>query len=74
MEVRIGVQDVAREVVLESDQTADQISEAVAAALGEGGTLRLKDTKGREVIVPGRAIGYVDIGVAEVRQVGFTLA
>ncbi|PPK98768.1 uncharacterized protein DUF3107 [Kineococcus xinjiangensis] len=74
MEVRIGVQDVAREVVLESSQTADEIAQAVASALGEGGTLRLKDDKGREVIIPGRSIGYVDIGVAEVRQVGFTLA
>ncbi|GAA4979008.1 DUF3107 domain-containing protein [Kineococcus glutinatus] len=74
MEVRIGVQDVARELVLESEQSPDEISAAVTAALAEGGTLRLRDVKGREVIVPGSVIGYVDIGAAEVRHVGFTIA
>ena len=74
MEVRIGVQDVARELVLETSQTAEEIQTAVAAALADGGTLRLKDDKGREVIVPGRVLGYVDIGASEVRHVGFTLA
>ncbi|WP_459642777.1 DUF3107 domain-containing protein [Kineococcus sp. NUM-3379] len=74
MEVRIGVQDVARELVIESSQTADEVAQAVTAALADGGTLRLKDVKGREVIVPGRTIGYIDIGASEVRQVGFTLA
>ena len=74
MEVRIGVQDVARELVIESTLSADEITKAVTAALADGGTLRLQDAKGREVIVPGRTIGYVDIGAAEVRHVGFTLA
>ena len=73
MEVRIGVQDVARELVLDSDQSAEEIQAAVAEALTADGTLRLKDTTGREVIVPARTLGYVEIGASEVRHVGFTL-
>jgi hypothetical protein len=33
--------------------------------------LRLTDDKGRQVIVPGGALGYVEIGAEEVRRVGF---
>ncbi|WP_279403330.1 DUF3107 domain-containing protein, partial [Arthrobacter sp. JCM 19049] len=52
MEIRIGIQNVAREVVLESDKDNAEISEIVAKALNDGGQLRLTDNKGRDVIVP----------------------
>ncbi|WP_432491625.1 DUF3107 domain-containing protein [Kineococcus gypseus] len=74
MEVRIGVQNVARELVLESNQTSEEITAAVDAALSSGGVLRLKDEKGRTVAVPSATLGYVDIGAAEVRKVGFGLS
>ncbi|WP_432485557.1 DUF3107 domain-containing protein [Kineococcus esterisolvens] len=74
MEVRIGVQNVARELVFESAQTSEEIASAVDAALSDGGVLRLKDEKGRTVVVPATSLGYVDIGAAEVRKVGFGLS
>ncbi len=71
MEVRIGVQNVAREIGFESGQTVDEVSAAVAAALKDGGTLTLVDDKGRQYIVPVAALGYIHIGETEKSRVGF---
>jgi hypothetical protein len=74
VEVRIGVQNVARELVFESAQTSEEITAAVTEALSGGTVLRLVDEKGRLVVVPSTSLGYVDIGASEVRKVGFGLS
>lgn len=74
MEVRIGVQNVARELVFESAQTSEEVSAAVATALSDSSTLQLVDEKGRLIVVPVASLGYVDIGAQEVRKVGFGLS
>jgi hypothetical protein len=71
VEVKIGIRDIGREVVLESEQTPDQVAAAVDEAVAAGTLLRLIDEKGRLVVVPGNAIGYVEIGAPESRRVGF---
>lgn len=71
MEVKIGVQHVARELVLESTQSAEEVQAAVAAAIGGSPTLELVDDKGRVLVVPAATIAYVEIGVEESRKVGF---
>jgi hypothetical protein len=71
VEVKIGVRDVAREVVLESELTPDAVASAVDDAVKSQTLLRLTDEKGRLVIVPGSLIGYVEIGAPETRRVGF---
>lgn len=71
MEVSIGVQNVAREVTVETDETAEQVSAAVEAAIADGSTLTITDTRGRRLLVPGRAIGWVQIGDPEKSRVGF---
>ncbi len=71
MEVTIGVQNVARELTFETDSSADEVSKAVESAMSDGGVLRLVDTKGRAVIVPGRAIGWLQVGETEKGKVGF---
>lgn len=71
MEIKIGMQNVGREIVLDSDQNADEIAAAVAAALKDATQLRLIDHKGRQVIVPAPAIAYVEIGAEEARRIGF---
>jgi hypothetical protein len=71
VEVKIGIRDVAREVVLESEQSPDTVAELVNSAITSQGMLRLTDDKGRLVIVPGQLIGYVEIGAPETRRVGF---
>lgn len=70
MEIRIGIQNVAREIVIETEMGADDVAAAVAAAV-EGATLDLTDVKGRRVVVPAGALGYVDIGEESKRRVGF---
>ena len=72
MEVKIGVQHAARELVLDSTQSAEDITEAVSTALtGESRILALTDQGGRSVVVPADKLAYVEIGEPETRQVGF---
>lgn len=71
MEIRIGVQNVTREIVIDSDETADAVAQAVASAM-EGPTLELRDGKGRRVIVPTASLAYVEMGTEERRRVGFS--
>lgn len=71
MEVKIGIQNVGREIVLESAQDADAVAKVVADAIAKGSELRLNDEKGRQIIIPANVLGYVEIGAEEVRRVGF---
>jgi hypothetical protein len=72
MEVRIGVQHAARELVIESAQSQDDVTAAVSAALnGDTGLLELNDEKGRRVVVPSDKLAYIEIGEPESRRVGF---
>ena len=71
VEITIGVQNLPRELVLESDQTAEEIAALVAAALAGTTTLELQDSRGRRIFVPTASIGYVEIGSEEQRKVGF---
>jgi hypothetical protein len=72
MEVKIGIQNANRELVVDSAQTGDDVHDAVAKAL-EGGErfLSLVDTKGRRVLVPTDKLAYVEIGSPTIGQVGF---
>ncbi|MBB5871376.1 3-hydroxyacyl-CoA dehydrogenase [Allocatelliglobosispora scoriae] len=73
MEVKIGVQFAARELVLESTQSPAEVEEAVTTALGsETGVLTLTDEKGRRVIVPVAKLAYIEIAESAPRSVGFT--
>jgi hypothetical protein len=71
VEVKIGVRDIAGQVVLESDSTPDEVAAEVCAAVKDGSVLRLSDDKGRLVLVPGEFIGFVEIGPQVERRVGF---
>ncbi|CAM2797380.1 MULTISPECIES: DUF3107 domain-containing protein [Dermacoccus] len=71
MEVRIGVQNVAREIVIESNESSQAVREAVAAALSAGTPLTLTDEKGHSVTVPATALAYVDIAAEQKGRVGF---
>ena len=72
MEVKIGIAESPRELVLNSSQTPEEVEELVRAALGEGSpVLELVDERGRKILVQTSKIAYVEIGVADVRRVGF---
>ncbi len=71
MEVKIGVQNVSRELTIDTTLDADGVEEAVSSALKDGGVLSLTDAKGRRLVVPGEKLAYVDISTSVTGQVGF---
>jgi len=71
VEVKIGVQYAARELVLESAQTPDEVTKLVADAIKAEGVVQLQDEKGRRVLVPASKLAYVEIAENEQRRVGF---
>ncbi|MEV7552753.1 DUF3107 domain-containing protein [Amycolatopsis sp. NPDC089917] len=74
MEVKIGIKDTPRELVVSSSQSPDEVEELVANALRAGdGIFRLDDEKGRKYIVPTERISYVEIAPSDVRKVGFAV-
>ncbi|UUZ45534.1 DUF3107 family protein [Janibacter limosus] len=70
VEVKIGIQNVAREVVIEATGSEAEIEAAVQTAL-DGGSPVLTDDKGRRVMVPAGALGYVEVGEPTRGRVGF---
>lgn len=71
MEVKIGVQHAQRELVVESNETAESVEKLVAEAVAAGGLFSLTDAKGRKVFVPAERIAYVELGPSTVGHVGF---
>ncbi|WOP17878.1 DUF3107 domain-containing protein [Raineyella sp. LH-20] len=71
MEIKIGVKNLAREVVVDLDQTVDAFRATYEKALADGTLLSLTDTHGRQVLIPADAVAYVEIGQPNARPVGF---
>jgi hypothetical protein len=72
VEIKIGVAESPRELVVSSSLTPDEVEKLVGEALkDQTGLLSLVDEKGRKVVVPVSRIAYVDIAPADVRRVGF---
>jgi hypothetical protein len=71
VEVKIGIQMAQRELIVETTQTAQQIEQALAAALADGTVFQLADDKGRIVLVPASKVAYVELDSAEPRRIGF---
>ena len=73
MEVKIGIVESPRELVVSSDQTPDEVQKLDDASLNGGDSLlKLVDDKGRRFLVRADQIAYVEIAPAE-RRVGFGL-
>ncbi len=80
MEVKIGIQSIPRELVVETDATAEQVErdlaaalEAAAAAGGKpgAGVFALTTQKGGRVLVPADKIAFVEFSTDQARRVGF---
>ncbi len=71
VEVKIGVQNAARELSVDTDKTADEVQAALAAALKDEGVFSLSDPKGRTVVVPADKIAYLSFDQESGRKVGF---
>jgi hypothetical protein len=72
MEVKVGVKGVARELVLETDLTPDDVAAIVQSCSSDPSAIfDLTDARGRRVLVPAEKLAYVEIGEQEARRVGF---
>ncbi len=73
MEVKIGIQSVARELVVETDTPAEQIELDLASALsgGDAAVFSLAAEKGGKILVPADKLAYIEFTGAEPRRVGF---
>jgi hypothetical protein len=72
MQVRIGVQYVPKELVVETNQSADEVQQALADALNEGHSLFvIQDERGGRIVVAADRLAYLEIEESESRQVGF---
>lgn len=71
VEVRIAVTNISSELSFECPSGVDEIQSAVTSAIAAGSPLVLSDVRGREIIVPGDKIGFVEIGEQVERRVGF---
>ncbi len=71
MEIKVGIQHVAREITVETDESAADVEKNLLKALADDTLLTLTDAKGRKVLIPVDKIAYVDLGQENVRPVGF---
>ncbi len=71
MEVKIGVSQAQRELVVDTDSTPEDIEARLAEAIAGNGVLRISDVKGRTVVVPAEKIAYLELGSPTSSTVGF---
>jgi hypothetical protein len=75
VDVRIGITQAPRELLVELPDDADreELKSAIHAALvGASDTFTLTDRRGREVMVPSAKIAYVELGQVDgERRMGF---
>ena len=72
MEVKIGIQSVPRELVVETESSDQEVENALKSALADEGVFVLADAKGGKVLVPAEKIAYLEFGGNEPRRVGFS--
>ena len=74
MEIKIGVADSPRELVVSSVDSPEQVEALVTDVLsGKQSLLSLADDKGRRYLVPAAKVAYVEIGPSDSRRVGFAV-
>jgi hypothetical protein len=74
VEVKIGVADSPRELVVSSVDSPEQVEALVIEVLsGKQSLLSLADDKGRRYLVPAAKVAYVEIGPSDSRRVGFAV-
>lgn len=71
MEVKIGIQSVPRELVIETDMTAEQVESALGKALEAKVALVLSTQKDGRLIIPADKVAYLELGGTGSRRVGF---
>jgi hypothetical protein len=74
VEVKIGIQSIPRELIVDTDATAEEIERDLAAALGTAdghAVFALTTQKGGRLLVPADKIAFIEFGGDQSRRVGF---
>lgn len=71
MEIRIGVMNVGRELVIDADIATEEVQTLIEKSLQENQPLVLSDSRGHTITVPSDSLGYVDIAPEQKGRVGF---
>jgi len=71
VEVKIGIQSIPRELVVETNASPEEVERSLAKALSDGGLFILADDKDGKIMVPADKIGYMEFSGVEQRRVGF---
>jgi hypothetical protein len=74
MEVKIGIQSLPRELIIDTDANAAELERDLTAALAapDGmAVFALTTQKGGRVLVPANKIAFVEFSTDQARRVGF---
>lgn len=71
MEIKIGVQHVQREIVIETEESTNDIKAKVSQALQDKSVLELENTKGAITLIPAEQIGYIELDAETKPRIGF---
>ena len=74
VEVKIGIQSIPRELIVDTDATAEEVERDLTAALAaqDGkGLFALTTQKGGRVLVPADKIAFIEFSTDQARRVGF---
>jgi hypothetical protein len=72
IEVRIGIIESPKELILELEEESKELIDKVNSALEEGsGLVWLTDSKGKQIAVSASRIAYLEIEAERARTVGF---
>jgi hypothetical protein len=74
VEVKIGIQSVPRELVVETDATAEEVERDLTAALAAAdgkAVFALTTQKGGRILVPADKVAFIEFSTDQARRVGF---
>jgi hypothetical protein len=73
VEVKIGIQSIPRELIVETRTSAADLERSLEEAIRaeDGGLFSLSDDRGGKILVPASKIAYVEFTGTEQRRVGF---
>ena len=71
MQITLGIRGMSSPMSLEVDLSADDLLAQVRGQLADGSAITLKGNDGSTVLVPARALGFIQINKEEQHRVGF---
>lgn len=72
MQLRIGIQNAQREIILESEQSISEITALIESAItNDEKLIKLTDAKETIVLIPTASFAYLEVVGDSPRKVGF---